>query len=1543
MKKRRIILGALLASAAIAGLASCGNNENNGETTTTPVVTTSGNTTTPDTGSTTTPDTGSTTTPDTGSTTTPGTTVTDPVTTDTETTGETTGDEQLDPKYDKYIKIDSVEKFNEFREGTNPDYPADGKYVLTKDIDLEGVELNATNFSLVDGVFDGNGHTIKNASYTTNAANKTGILLREFNGGTVTNVKFLNCNAIYNGETIGIISGMSSGEINISKVEFNACTASANNYMGMLTGRISSSGTKLLAEEITTKNGCRTKATSYGGFLMGDIAGGSSATDQNVIKFSNMDLAGEFVGGNLNGSFVFGRIRNNTSVTLENSVIRDAQLTNSAVGLLAGGGTTNGKNTNVNIKNVAILNTNAGTLQSLGDLMKADSLASGEFLTTYDLQNVYIPNGSTVSLGTAMPQTPTHNEVTALTDAVTPDWLKNNVKLDFDTTWMTEGENNDKYRLVASSTNVKSKDAKLVSLKATTSNTPTRFTKGTEFSADGLVITATYSDGVQLIIGSSEYTIDSSKFNSEAAGVYTITVKGNELNEAGAEVTVSYDVTLAEQTGFDIDTQFTKLVYVKGEELKLDNLLVYSKWSDGVKSKEDAKSYITDSAAFNKDAAGSYDINISMTGFTAQPVKVSVVNSKPVAVDGNIYVNVDAKATVAYEGAKVNGVETFTTLTNAIDYLAAANLGDVNKVVFVADGTYHEKITVPSTVTNLKLIGQSQDKTIIDYDAVEGTLNPLNGQVYKMDCATIHVNATGFGLENITVQNSFDYINESSNYGDPQGFALTINADGAVLNNVHLYGNQDTLFFKSGRTYLVNSIIEGNVDFIFGENNGLAFFEQCLINAVYRGNTTNTGYVTAMKGDTGATKPSYGYIFNACAFTADGDYKEGTVPTSGPATMYNKTHNFNGTYDVQDESMSLGRPWGGGATIAMINCSFTAAYSKKAYTTDDKTKSRWFSMSGNLPTNADFCEYGSTGDGAITEAVNGGKLLTGEQAANYTADNLFAAQNGGVKYTSAFDYKAALTAIEGMASKTAGTSIEVASETVTVFEGGSFDLKPFIKPWNADNKEITAVVGTANSISYTDGIITGITAGTTTTLTLTCGSLTKVINVEVATGTYYQVDFVTDGSAVASQNVLSGEKIEAVETTLAHAKFVGWYTDEAFTNEFDVNTPISGAITLYARFVSLLTYNYNNQGDAVLDATSADQTVTKPAQYHTTVGGDNNVKEGDDYVAVPLIAASGYMQFNISGYTKNVSVELIGSTTGTSKDVTISASAYNEKGEVIKTVEFVLCTAKLTTKNSFAIDATENISYVRINNTYSKAIAIISAEVTYDKVTTAEKSYSIQFGAEGNYADYIDTSKATVSDHASEPTSQVVGDIELNVKAGGTVVVTGYPGYYDYSIKVGSADAVAATKEYSYVTVTEDTVVTITSAKYLYSIEVIYPITTNTSFLYADGTLKTGNGLSFSYVAGKTVNDNGEAYNFKSATYTAPVFTVARACTVTVVGHSQGYGLVDIYINGVLQTVEIAADGTYTFEAKANDVFEIACSSVDRSKSYLKGVTISFE
>lgn len=1118
MKKKRILLGLVLSTAfvgAAIGMTSCAGGENPSASTSEPAS----------------------------------------------QSGESTQD--ADP-YADYVKISNVEEFLAFRQLEN----TSKKYVLTADIDLEGVELEATQVYL-RGTFDGNGHVIKNAYYVENASNKSGILCREIIGGTVTNVKFLNCVASVANETIGIVSGMVSGNVTFSKLEFTACTATCNNYAGMLTGRISSKGTKLVADQITTKNGCRTSITSYGGLLLSDIAGGESATDQNEVIFTNMDIAGEIKGGNINGGFLSGRIRNNTKFTCENTIIRDAQLGNSQMGLIAGGGTTNGKNVNVNYKNVAILNTNAGAFQSLGDGMSADSLGSGEFLTTYSLENVFIPTGSTYSLGEATGTIKTKSEITALSADVTPAWLTETLHLDFTNTWKTEGTDNAKYRLIASSTNVKSANATLVSLKATTTNTQTRFTQGTDFSSDGLVVAATYSDNVQLILNPTDYTVDSSAYDKTTAGTYQIVVKGVEKNAAGADVTAAYNVTLAVQTGFEIDSQFTKLVYAKGESLNLTNLLVYSTWTDGVKAKEDKNKYTVDETAFNKNAAGGYNLSVSMTGFDAKTIKVSVVDSKPTVVDGKIYINVDAAANIAVQGTKVDGVETFTTITNAIDYLSSINLADnVDKVVYIADGTYTEKITIPATLKNVKFIGESRENTIIAYDAVEGTINPLTESVYKMDCATLHVNSTGFGLENITVKNTFDYINDASKYGDPQGFALTIAADGAVLNNVYLYGNQDTLFFKSGRVYIKDSRIDGNVDFIFGENNGLAFFDNCTIHAVYRGDTNNTGYVTAMKGDTGATKPTYGYIFNNCTFEADSN--------------------------VNDGSMSLGRPWGGGATVAMINCSFTKAYSTLGYTSDDKTKSRWFSMSGNSPVNADFCEYGSTGEGAITTAVDGGKVLTAEQAANYTAANLFAATNGGVTWSAAFDYETALANLQAMATTTNTTGITLKSKddtddtdnviTLQIEKNKTQELLFEVTPWNANNKDVEIEYSVAGVAEYSDGAIKGIAVGTTI-VTFTIGEFSASATVEVvAPSGQYNVKFYNGDTLIHTSTAAEGDAITypSANPTKDGWTFVRWYSDAQFTTPFTATETPNEDMNIYARF-------YQNDVDGVVYASTAAQ------------------------------------------------------------------------------------------------------------------------------------------------------------------------------------------------------------------------------------------------------------------------------------------------------------------------------------------------------------------
>lgn len=63
---------------------------------------------------------------------------------------------------------------------------------------------------------------------------------------------------------------------------------------------------------------------------------------------------------------------------------------------------------------------------------------------------------------------------------------------------------------------------------------------GSDFTSDGIKVTATYSDETKREI--SEYTVDSSAFKSTQAGTYTITVKYSDT------ITATYDVKVTEAT-----------------------------------------------------------------------------------------------------------------------------------------------------------------------------------------------------------------------------------------------------------------------------------------------------------------------------------------------------------------------------------------------------------------------------------------------------------------------------------------------------------------------------------------------------------------------------------------------------------------------------------------------------------------------------------------------------------------------------------------------------------------------------------------------------------------------------------------------------------------------------------------------------------------------------------------------------------------------------------------------------------------------------------
>jgi len=92
-----------------------------------------------------------------------------------------------------------------------------------------------------------------------------------------------------------------------------------------------------------------------------------------------------------------------------------------------------------------------------------------------------------------------------------------------------------------------------------------------------------------------------------------------------------------------------------------------------------------------------------------------------------------------------DGSGDYETVQDAID--AVPKNKSTLTVIFIKPGTYREKLRVPSDKTNLKLMGESYENTILTYDDHAKT---------TQDYASTRIYADDFFAENITFQNTID-------------------------------------------------------------------------------------------------------------------------------------------------------------------------------------------------------------------------------------------------------------------------------------------------------------------------------------------------------------------------------------------------------------------------------------------------------------------------------------------------------------------------------------------------------------------------------------------------------------------------------------------------------------------------------------------------------------------------------------------------------------------------------------------------------------------
>ncbi|MDX5417819.1 MAG: pectinesterase family protein [Hymenobacteraceae bacterium] len=280
-----------------------------------------------------------------------------------------------------------------------------------------------------------------------------------------------------------------------------------------------------------------------------------------------------------------------------------------------------------------------------------------------------------------------------------------------------------------------------------------------------------------------------------------------------------------------------------------------------------------------------------------------------------------------------DGSGDYSSVQQAIDAIPAFPVGGVQ--VLVKNGTYREKVVIPSWKTDVTLIGEDKHRTIISWDDYSG-----KGDINTFTSYTVLVQGNGFRAENITFENTAGPVG--------QAVALHVEADRAVFRNCRIIGDQDTVYVGVGgsRQYFVDCYIEGTTDFIFGP--ATAVFERCTIQC------KKNSYITAASTPEGQP---FGLVFLNCTVTSAGEKLQ----------------------------VYLGRPWRPYAQTVFLNTQLGKHIRPAGWHNWNKPEAEQTAF---------YAEYNSSGPGAIpAERVKWSRQLTAKEAKRFTPETILAGKD----------------------------------------------------------------------------------------------------------------------------------------------------------------------------------------------------------------------------------------------------------------------------------------------------------------------------------------------------------------------------------------------------------------------------------------------------------------------------------------------------------------------------------------------------------------------
>ncbi|HEY6530510.1 MAG TPA: pectinesterase family protein [Cellvibrionaceae bacterium] len=319
-----------------------------------------------------------------------------------------------------------------------------------------------------------------------------------------------------------------------------------------------------------------------------------------------------------------------------------------------------------------------------------------------------------------------------------------------------------------------------------------------------------------------------------------------------------------------------------------------------------------------------------------------------------------------------DGQADFGSVQGALNYVMKNIAANAAAVVNVRNGVYPEALYLRDK-NNIRINGESRDGTVVRFDNYEGLNSGTNGRALFLIQAADLVS-----VENMTIFNTHQRASASTGN---QAEALYFGSDTGrfVAKNAAFISEQDTLQLR-GYSWFYNSVIAGNVDFIWGSAR-VGLFENSEIRSLGDsqggGTSTSGGYIVQAR----ITSNAYpGFVFLNSKLTRAAGPLGNTIANA-------KTYLARSGYSSGSNNFD---------SFAFINCAMDAHIAPVGWFTEtDKTRNP---LKGTATFG--FREFGSVdlaGNKLNLSARDGAYLLTQSEYTQSYANRalIFASFNNG--------------------------------------------------------------------------------------------------------------------------------------------------------------------------------------------------------------------------------------------------------------------------------------------------------------------------------------------------------------------------------------------------------------------------------------------------------------------------------------------------------------------------------------------------------------------